>query len=83
MSKSFIDLAYALRLDSYRFRADVGFNSRDPDYLLGIKLKCLKAGLPIGYLASGGPFRGTDEELRAKVENAKWMWKWRRFWERP
>ncbi len=70
-AESFIDLAYKLRLDAIDFRADVGFNSRDPDYLLGIKLKCLKAGLPIGYLASGGHFAGTVGELRAKVEQAK------------
>ena len=69
--ESFIDLAHALLLDAIDFRADIGFNSRDPDYLLGIKLKCLKAGLPIGYLASGVHFVGTEEELRAKVEQAK------------
>ena len=52
--ESFIDLAYDLRLDAIDFRANVGFASRHPDYLMGIKIKCLKAGLPIGYLASGG-----------------------------
>lgn len=69
--EAFIDLAYELRLDVIDFRANVGFSSRDPNYLLGIKIKCLKAGLPIGYLASGGHFVGTEEELRAKVEQAK------------
>ena len=69
--ESFIDLAYDLRLDAIDFRANVGFASRHPDYLMGIKIKCLKAGLPIGYLASGGHFVGTEEELRAKVAQAQ------------
>ena len=69
--EAFIDLAYELRLDAIDFRANVGFSARDPNYLLGIKIKCLKAGLPIGYLASGGHFVGTEDELRAKVERAK------------
>ena len=69
--ESFIELAYELRLDVIDFRVDVGFGSKDTDYLRGIKIKCHKAGLPIGYLASGGHFVGTDDELRQKVEQAK------------
>lgn len=69
--ESFIDLARELRLDVIDFRVDVGFGSLDRDYLRGLKIKCLKAGLPIGYLASGGHFAGTDEELRQKVAQAK------------
>ncbi len=69
--ESFIELARELRLDVIDFRVDVGFGSLDRDYLRGLKLKCLKAGLPIGYLASGGHFVGTDEELRQKVAQAK------------
>ena len=30
-------------------------------------MKCLRAGLSIGYLASGGHFVGSDEELERKV----------------
>jgi sugar phosphate isomerase/epimerase len=69
--ESFMDLAYELRLDLIDFHAGVGFHSKDPDYLLGIKIKCLKYGLPIGYLASGGHFVGTDEELQQKVDKVK------------
>lgn len=69
--ESFIDLAYELKLDVIEFRVDVGFGSLDRGYLRDLKIKCLKAGLPIGYLASGGHFVGTDEELRGKVEQAK------------
>ena len=69
--ESFISLGHELRLDVIDFRANVGFQSRNRDYLRKIKIKCLKAGLPIGYLSSGGHFVGTDEELDAKVTQAK------------
>ena len=63
---SFIDLAYELRLDIVDFRADVGFRSRELDYLRKIKVKCLKYGLPIGYLATVGHFVGTVVEPTRK-----------------
>jgi len=69
--ESFIGLAYELQLDVIDFRADVGFQSRESAYLLGIKTLCMKHGLPIGYLASGGHFVGTKAELRQKVERIK------------
>ena len=68
---SFIDLAYELRLDIVDFRADVGFRSRELDYLRKLKVKCLKYGLPIGYLATVGHFVGTEAELREKIEQIK------------
>ncbi len=69
--EDFIDLAYELKLDVIDFRADVGFRSQEQDYLRDIKIKCVKAGLPIGYLATGGHFVGTDDELREKLERCK------------
>ncbi len=69
--ESFIELAYELKLDGMDFRSDVGFQSREPDYLRGIKIKCLKYGLPIGYLASRGHFVGREEELREKMERIR------------
>ena len=69
--ESFIEFAYELQLDAIEFRSDVGFKSRDPDYLRGIKIKCQKYGLPIGYLASGGHFVGSEEELRGKIERIR------------
>ena len=66
-----IDFAYELKLDVVDFRADVGFRSQDTDYLRAIKIKCLKAGLPIGYLATGGHFVGTEDELEQKMIRCK------------
>lgn len=66
-----VDFAYELKLDVVDFRADVGFRSQDPDYLRAIKIKCLKAGLPIGYLATGGHFVGTEDELQEKMARCK------------
>jgi sugar phosphate isomerase/epimerase len=70
-AESYIEHASRLKLDMIDFHAGRGFKSRDPDYLLGVKIQCLQAGLPIGYLASGGHFVGTDEELRRKLEHVR------------
>ena len=69
--ESYIELAYALKLDGIDFHSGRGFQSKEPDYLLGVKMACLKYGLTIGYLASGGHFVGADDELEAKVAKAK------------
>lgn len=69
--ESFVRYAYELKLDMVEFHLKKGFLSRDPDYLRRIKIQCLKYGLPIGYLGSGGHFAGTDEEIRARMEQAK------------
>ncbi len=69
--EKFVRFAYDLRLDVVDFHLGKGFISHDLDYLRRIKLLCLKLGLPIGYLGSGGGFVGTEEELRAKIEKAK------------
>ena len=70
-AESFIELAYELKLDAIEFRSDVGFQSRESDYLRGIKIKCQKYGLPIGYLASSGHFVGSEEDLRGKIERIR------------
>ncbi|NKB66832.1 MAG: TIM barrel protein [Candidatus Latescibacteria bacterium] len=69
--ESFIEWAYALRLDVIDFRSDKGFDSHGGDYVKQIKLQCFKRGLSIGYVASSGHFVGTDEELQAKLEQAR------------
>ena len=69
--ESYIEHAYDLRLDLIDFRSDRGFSSSEPDYLIRTKLSCIEKGLAIGYLASGGHFVGTDDELRDKVSRAK------------
>jgi len=67
----FIRFAYELRLDVIDIHLRKGFLSYEPDYLRHIKILCLKYGLPIGYLGSGGSFVGTEEELQKRVEDAK------------
>ena len=69
--ESFIRFAYELRLDVIDFHLRKGFLSYEPDYLRHIKVLCLKYGLPIGYLGSGGSFVGAEQELRERVERAK------------
>ena len=69
--ESYLAWAYTLKLDVIDFHSGRGFQSKDPDYLLGVKMKCLQYGLSVGYLASGGHFVGSDEELEEKVEKAK------------
>ncbi len=68
---SYIDYAYELRLDAVEFHLGTSFESRDPDYLRRIKIKCLKKGLPIGYIGAQGNFTGTEDELRERVADAK------------
>ena len=67
--ESLIERAYRLGLDTVDIH--VGGMPRDPDYLRRIKLLCLKLGLPIGYLGSGGGFVGTPEDIRRQVDQAK------------
>lgn len=68
----FVDLAGELNLDVIDFRSDVGFaGGNSPEQLFELKMSCIRAGLPIGYLASQGHFVGTDEELQAKIDFVK------------
>ena len=67
------------------FQIDRGLQSRDREYLAGLKLACLKRGLPIGFLGIGSGFIGSDgvpgtdqvgvplprEELRRRIDEAK------------
>ena len=69
--ESFIDLAYELRLDVIDLRSDVGFHDHDSGYLLETKMSCLRKGLSIGYLATGGHFSGSDAELEEKVARVR------------
>ena len=81
----FLDFAYNLRLDAVDFQVDRGLHSRSREYLLHLKRKCLKYGLPIGYLGIGSGFIGSNKdpelgavgipllrnELRRRIEEAK------------
>ncbi len=69
--ETFTHFARTLNLDMIDYHLGKGFLSRDPDYLLRLKTLCLKSGLPIGYVASGGGFVGAEQELRQKVDKAK------------
>ena len=69
--ESYIDHAYSLKVDLIDFRRNRGFEADNTDYLFAIKLRCLGYGLSIGYLASQGHFKGTDEELQSKIAIAK------------
>ncbi len=69
--ETWVEYAYELRMDAVELHLGKSFLSREPDYLRRVKMLCLKRGLPIGYLGAQGNFSGSDEELDAKVEQAK------------
>lgn len=69
--ESFIELAAKLRLDVIDLRSDVGFEDHASDYLLRTKLRCLREGLSIGYLATVGHFVGTKDELAQKMTRVR------------
>ena len=69
--ETFIHLVYELRLDAVDFHLGKGFRSRDPDYLYHIKILCLKRGLPIGYVGSGGNFVGAEEVVNQRMDQAR------------
>ena len=67
---SFVRTAYDLRLDVIDLHRSA-FTSTEPEYLRGIKMMCLRLGLPIGYLGVSNRFVGTEPELRKHVEMCK------------
>ena len=67
---TFIRTAYDLRLDMIDLHRSA-FTSTDPEYLRGIKMLCLRLGLPIGYLGVSNRFVGTESELREHVDMCK------------
>ncbi|MYC12674.1 MAG: sugar phosphate isomerase/epimerase [Gemmatimonadetes bacterium] len=83
--ESLIDLIHDLRLDIVDLHLYRGFRSRSFEYLRQIKRKCLRYGLPIGYVGTGDGFVGAatgadqrvvgvslpPEELRRRVAEAK------------
>ncbi len=69
--ETFTHFAHSLKLDIVDYHLGKGFESHERDYLLRLKLLCLKYGMAIGYLGSGGGFVGTEEELETKVNKAK------------
>lgn len=68
--ETFIRTSYELRLDTIDFHRRA-FASAEPDYLLRIKMLCLKYGLPIGYIGVSTSFIGEEEKLRGEVGQAK------------
>ena len=69
--ETFTHFARTLDLDVIDYHLGKGFPSKEPDFLRRLKIQCLKYGMPIGYVASGGGFVGTEQELRRKVDQAK------------
>lgn len=69
--ESYIELAYALKVDLIDFRGNRGFESTDQSYLMDVKMQCLRYGLSVGYVASGGHFVGTDAELEEKLDQVR------------
>lgn len=67
---AFIQTAYDLRLDIVDFHQRA-FTSTEPDYLSGIKLMCLRYGLPIGYIGVSGLFVGTEAERQEHAQQCK------------
>ncbi len=68
--EAFVESVNAFRLDSIDFLRRA-FSTIDPPYLRQVRMRCLKRGLPIGYLGVSGGFVGPDEEVRDRVETAK------------
>ncbi|MDA1189998.1 MAG: TIM barrel protein, partial [Chloroflexi bacterium] len=64
-----IEFARELGLDMIDFH--LGGFPRDHEGMTRIKQLCLKHGMPIGYLGSGGGYGGTDEEIAKAVERDK------------
>ena len=69
--ESYIDYAAELKVEVIDMKGRRGFASDEHDYLFGLKMRCLRAGLSVGYVASGGPLVGTEEEVEAKVGTDK------------
>ncbi len=67
--EGYVKFASELRLDVIDFH--IGAMPRDTSFLRAIKMMCLRAGLPIGYLGIGETFVGPDEEMAGRMERAK------------
>ena len=70
-TEDFIGFARELNVDSIDLFLGRGLSSTDPEYLRRIKIKCIKAGLPIGYVASGVGLAGPEDVAAGKVDIAK------------
>ena len=68
--ETFIRTAYDLRLDIVDFHLRA-FASREPHYLRGVKMLCMKLGLPIGYIGVGAGFVGSKEDLSEQMAEAR------------
>lgn len=68
--EDFIQTACDLRLDVVDFHQRT-FASTDPGYLSSIKLRCLRLGLPIGYIGVSGLFVGTAAERREHAQTCR------------
>jgi sugar phosphate isomerase/epimerase len=69
----FIDTAYELELDGVELHTSA-FASTDDAYLRDIRMRCLKRGLVLDYIAISNNFGKPESELPAEVENVnKWV----------
>ncbi len=69
-AETFIQTVYDWGLDVVELHTSA-FASTEADYLRDLKLKCLKKGLPIGYLGVSNNFGKPEAELPAQVELVK------------
>ena len=67
---SFIERAYELRLDGIDIHMRA-FASEDPEYLREVRMRCLRRGLAISYLAVSNNFGVAEEALPAQVAMVK------------
>ena len=68
--ETFIQISYDLKLDVIDFHHRA-FESDDPAYLRNLKMKCLKLGLPIGYLGTAAGHPQNEEEERQRSDQIK------------
>lgn len=67
---TFIQTVYNWGLDVIELHTSI-FASTDPDYLREVKLKCLRKGLPIGYIGISNNFGKPQAQLPGEVELIK------------
>lgn len=67
---TFIQTVYNWGLDIIELHTSI-FASTEPNYLREIKLKCLKKGLPIGYIGISNNFGKPQNQIAGEVELIK------------
>ena len=81
-AESFIEFAYELKLDGIEFRSDVGFQSREPDYLREIKIKFRNKVCPSALWHRVDILSAAKKICAARSSVSAKTWTWRFFSER-